>query len=146
LMSRVGTLLAVSLLMAVTIVSSGCASSAPSANSGRDSGVLGIVLFTGGLRLVTPSPLPSGFGSNQKGTPWSKSMVEIAKVEVSGEAHVVERIRPNGDGVFRQALPPGRYTLRAFDVKDPAQRIGRHTRVEVTEGRYARAVVVVDGF
>ena len=140
---------ALALLVAVALVATSCGgaagpSSSRSATTARQtSGIRGIVLFAGGPDILSPSPLPGGFGSGRQGRPYRFVTVQVTVARGADKGHVVARIKPNADALFVIPLPPGAYVL-----KPRVPRNGpwpQATTVVVAPGRFSRTLVYVEG-
>jgi hypothetical protein len=141
----IGTILA---FLAVAALLLACSDSPQSSDTPTPGGsVLGIALFTGGMRQLESSPLPEGFGRNlEYGTPWSGGVVRVSRPGDVEPAHALVTVRPDARGLFRVVLPPGRYVLAAYPHKKSPQRLGDAAIVTVGAGQQARARVFVKGF
>jgi hypothetical protein len=118
-------------------------SCAGAGGSAATSGIRGIVLFEGGPVIINPSPLPSGFGSGRQGRPYSVATVQVIARSGAHAGRVVARVKPDSAALFRIAVPPGRYELKALV---PKSGLGpRPKTVVVAPGAYARALVYVEG-
>jgi hypothetical protein len=123
---------------AIVLTLSSCAG-----GSGTTSGIRGIVLFEGGPGIMSPSPLPGGFGSGRQGRPYRFVAVQVIARSGADAGRVVARVKPDSAALFRIAVPPGRYELKALVPKSGPW--PRPTTVVVARGAYARALVYVEG-
>jgi hypothetical protein len=125
---------------AIVLTLTSCAGAGESAAT---SGIRGIVLFEGGPGIMSPSPLPGGFGSCRQGRPYRVVAVQVIARSGADAGRVVARVKPDSAALFRIAVPPGRYELKALVPKSGPW--PRPTTVVVAGGAYARALVHVEG-
>jgi len=123
-----------------------CGGSQPSpvpAPSGTSSGVRGIVLFSGGPAIISPRPLPDGFGDDTQGRPYRDVIVEVKASTGLRAGQVVAKVKPGAQALFSIALPPSTYVLTTLVPKNGPW--PRPTTVVVKPGQYTRAIVYVEG-
>ena len=109
----------------------------------QPSGVSGIVLFSGGPVVDSPSPLPSGFGSGDQGRAYRFVTVQVKATTGTNAGKVAADVKPDSQALFRVALPPGGYRLTALVPKHGP--VPRPADVTVKAGGYARVIVYVEG-
>jgi len=137
---------AIAALMALVVVAASCAAGTshpgPTATtSGHPSGIRGIVLFAGGPFVLSPAPLPDGFGSGRQGRPYRFVTVQITVKSGAGTGRVVAKVRPDSQAMFAVALPPGAYELKPLVPRNGPWPLT--TAVAVRPGAYTRAIVYV---
>ncbi len=125
-------------LLAVTLAACG----ASSAGATHPSGIDGIVLEEGGEAIVSPSPLPGGFGSGLQGRPDPFPMVEVEVASGAQAGKDVARVRPNAAALFSVNLPPGSYVLWPLLPTNGGR--AHFTTVTVRAGQRTRALVLLD--
>jgi hypothetical protein len=125
-MFRRNALLGSTTLLAVLALAA-CGSSA----SPQASGIYGIVVISGGPPMISPSPLPDGFG-----TSLARPEPQALTITVTKAGKVVAKT-VSVHSLFRVVLPPGRYGLRYDDYPPVA--------ITVRAGHYARAVLMLTG-
>ncbi len=128
-------------VLAVLVVLGGCGGKQPSPEPSPSSGVRGILLFSGGPGIISPSPLPDGFGTTKLGRPYSFATI-VAKAKSGAQATL--SVKPSSDGLFTMTLPPGTYVLTPKVPKNGPWPMP--TTVVVKPGGFTRAVVYVSGF
>jgi hypothetical protein len=111
----------------------------PSASASAASGIYGIALLgPGGSQTSnpTPSPLPGGFGSSEGLKPFAQATVLIKARDGEHAGQVVARVKSDNQGIFRVALPPGRYLLMGqahnSERKQVTVQAGGYTRTRIT--------------
>jgi hypothetical protein len=129
--------LALALLAMLALASCGGASSP---HPSPTSGIYGVTLVNHGGKETatwpTPSPLPGGFGlSKLEPYPRAVALIKVASGPDAGRT--IARVRSDAQGVFRVALPPGRYLVRGSS-SDSLRR-----RVAVRAGVYSRVRIQV---
>jgi len=95
--------LAVLVILVLPVASRGGSKQTPT-----QSGVFGIALFTDGAYFPSPSPLPSGFGTNAdqgKLHPYVTVQIEGA-LGTANSGKVVARVKPDSQALFKVSLPP----------------------------------------
>ena len=134
-------------LAALVLVAASCAAGAghPGATattSHQPSGIRGVVLFAGGPFVLSPSPLPDGFGSGRQGRPYRFVTVQITVKGGAGAGRVVAKLKPGSQALFAVALPPGAYELKPLVPRNGPWPLT--TEVVVRPGAYTRAIVYVE--
>jgi hypothetical protein len=109
----------------------------------KPSGVYGIVLLSGGPAIVSPSPLPYGFGSGAQGRILDVDGAHVWTVKGGKLGKLVARATFGPDSTFRLMLAPGAYILQAVVSKDGG--FAKPSFVTVKPGRYSRVIVYVEG-
>jgi hypothetical protein len=132
-------LLGLTAILAATLSLASCGTGSPSpgASSSPESGVYGISLVNqGGMMtaLPSPSPLPGGFGpSLLVPDPHHVVLVRVAGGPDAGK--LIARVRSDAQGLFRVALPPGRYLVKGPDIGSDKElvsvRAGGYSRVRL---------------
>jgi len=130
--------LVVILAAMLSLASCSTASPRPGSSAGPTSGVYGITLVSQGGRMTaapTPSPLPSGFGPSML-VPYPRSVVLIRAAGGQDAGQLVARVRSDAQGLFRIALPGGRYlvTGKAQIMVHVTVHAGGYSRVRVQVG------------
>jgi hypothetical protein len=136
---RPGKLLLLPGVLALLLVV-GCGGTQPGPEPSLSSGIHGILLFAGGPAIISPTPLPDGFGTTELGRPYCAATI-LAKAKSGAQA--MRSAKPSSDGLFTMALPPGTYVLTPKVPKDGPMPLS--TTVVVKPGAFARAVVSVTG-
>ena len=98
--SRPLTALAV---LAMLVVLAGCGGKQPHPTPSPSSGVRGILLFGGGPGIISPSPLPDGFGTTELGRPYHAATI---LVQAKSGAQALLTTKPSSDGLFKIAFLP----------------------------------------
>jgi hypothetical protein len=117
-----------------------CGGKQPSPEPSPSSGVHGILLFGGGPGIISPSPLPDGFGTTKLGRPYSFATITV---KAKSGTQAVLSVKPASDGLFSIALPPGTYVLTPKVPKNGPWPLP--TTVVVKPGKFTRALVYVSG-
>lgn len=129
-------LLGLTVILTATFSLASCGTASPRAGSSTisTSGVYGITLVNqGGMMtaLPTPSPLPGGLGRSLL-VPDPHHVVLVRAAGGPDAGKLLARVRSDAQGLFRVALPPGRYLLKGPDVGSGKQ------LVSVRAGDYSR--------
>ncbi len=127
-------------VLAMLVVLAGCGGKQPGPEPSPSSGVHGILLFGGGPGIISPSPLPDGFGTTKLGRPYHAATI---LVQAKSGANAILRTKPSTDGLFTIALPPGTYVLTPKVPKNGPWPMP--TTVVVKPGQFTRALVYVSG-
>jgi hypothetical protein len=132
------------ILSAVALTGTACGAGAPSPNPSASpprqvSGIRGIVLLAGGPYILSPSPLPAGFGSGRQGRPYPGVTVQVAVGRGLHRGRVIAIVRPDADALFTIVVPPGTYVLRPLVPRDGPGVLS--TTVVVAPGKFVRALV-----
>ena len=136
-------LLGLTVILAATLSLASCGTASPRAGSSTSStsGVYGITLVNqGGMMtaLPTPSPLPGGLGTSVL-VPDPRHVVLIRVAGGPDAGKLIARVRSGAQGLFRVALPPGRYLLKGPDIGSGEQlvtvRLGDYSHVRLQVGR-----------
>ena len=113
-----------------------------SASSSPESGVLGLVVRSGGPNVPanqSQSPAPAGFSL----APWERPSAGVLVRVESLDGTQVAAVRSDEHGLFRVSLAPGRYVLWLFSAR---QRLAPHQNVTVQAGVMARVKLFITIF
>jgi hypothetical protein len=98
-------------------------------------GIYGIAVANQGGREPPSSPLPGGFGMSEY-IPFRRAVVVVRKASEGHDGEVIARAQAKRNGLFRIALPPGRYIVSCTVGDSVAEPVTVH------DGSFARVIVL----